>query len=168
MNEVKKPPSKFKDFMPLIIIFSVIILATLLVQLYLGEWDTTHAMRDFMGFFFIVFGGFKVINWKGFVAAYSIYDIIAKRSKIYAYLYPVIEIGLGVSYLANFYPLITNWITFVIMIIGAIGVGIELRKKVEIPCACLGVLFKIPMTKVTLFEDLLMAAMALWMIVTML
>ena len=61
-------------------------------------------------------------------------------------------------------PTLTNWITLVLMLMSAVGVFNELRKGKEIVCACLGTLFKIPMTYVTLVEDLLMAAMAAWML----
>ena len=50
------------------------------------------------------------------------------------------------------------------MVIGAVGVAGELRKKNQIPCACLGVVFKIPMTTVTFIEDVLMAVMAILML----
>jgi hypothetical protein len=51
------------------------------------------------------------------------------------------------------------------MLVSAAGVARELWKGREIMCACLGVVFKIPMTYVTLLEDLLMAAMAGFMLV---
>jgi hypothetical protein len=51
--------------------------------------------------------------------------------------------------------------------IGAIGVYIKLLKKEEIPCACLGTVFKVPMIWVTLAEDLLMVAMAVIMLILM-
>jgi hypothetical protein len=54
------------------------------------------------------------------------------------------------------------------MLIGAAGVWRELRKNNQIPCACLGVVFKIPMTWVTFIEDVAMAAMAAAMIFLML
>jgi hypothetical protein len=50
------------------------------------------------------------------------------------------------------------------MSISAYGVWKVLKVKGEIQCACLGTVFKVPMTKVTLFENLFMAAMALYMI----
>ena len=161
-TEVPKTP--FKDFIPLIVIFSVIILFTVFMQLRASDADVMFAMRNFMGGFFIVFGGFKVLNWKGFAEAYSMYDIIAKRSRAYAYAYPVIELALGLAYLLAFQLLLTNIVTLVVMIVGSIGVANELRKKNQITCACLGVVFKIPMTKVTLIEDVLMATMAAVMI----
>ena len=57
-------------------------------------------------------------------------------------------------------------VAFAVMTVGAIGVGRALRRTERIPCACLGTVFKLPMTKITLFEDLLMAAMALAMLLS--
>ena len=61
--------------------------------------------------------------------------------------------------------LLVSWITLVLMAVGAAGVARALAQKRQIPCACLGVVFKIPMTWVTLVEDLVMAVMAGVMIV---
>ena len=72
---------------------------------------------------------------------------------------------MGLAYLFAFQLLFTNIITVAIMGVSAVGVGNELRKKNQIVCACLGAVFKIPMTKVTFTEDLLMAGMALWMLI---
>ena len=152
-----------KKFLPLIAILSVIILFTLVRQLYAG-FNVYNAMLDFMAGFFIIFSIFKIINLPAFVQAYSMYDIIAQRSLSYAYAYPFIELILGICYLMRYQLTIINWITLFLMIIGSIGVVIELGKKREITCACLGAVFKIPMTHVTLAEDLVMGLMALYMI----
>lgn len=148
-----------KNFLPLIIIFSMIIIFTLVRQIIYGfEWMS--AMHDFMGSFFIIFGAFKIINLKGFVQAYRMYDILAQRSIFYAYLYPFIELVLGIMYLMRFQLIIANWITLVLMIVSSIGVARELAQNKQIVCACLGAVFKIPMTYVTLAEDLIMGVMA--------
>lgn len=154
----------FKNFLPLITIFAVIIGFTLFLVVSSGNTDGMYIMRMFMGSFFAVFGGFKVVNWSGFVTAYKEYDVLAQRSTIYAYAYPVIEIGLGVLYFLAWSLLLTNAVTLGIMLVGAYGVWKKLRQGETIPCACLGVVFKIPMTYVTLIEDLLMAGMAILMI----
>lgn len=149
-----------KDFLPLIIIASAITVSTAMHQFYYG-FDSMAAMRIFMAFFFLVFGFFKVVNLNAFAKAYAEYDIIAKRFYGYGYIYPFIELGLGVAYLVNFMPVATNLITLILMLISAWGVFVELRKGRTIVCACLGVVFKLPMTWVTLSEDLIMALMAL-------
>ena len=89
------------------------------------------------------------------------YDVLAKRSKVYAYLYPFIELGFGLSYLFMWQVEAISVAVVVIMLIGAYGVYLKLKEHEEIPCACLGTVFKVPMTWVTLGEDLLMAGMAL-------
>lgn len=154
----------FKNFLPLITIFSIIALFTVVRQLYLG-WNIQTAMLDFMAAFFIIFGSFKIVHLAGFAQAYSMYDIIAKRIALYAYIYPFLELGLGLCYVFRFAIYTANWATLVLMIIGSIGVTLELAKKREIVCACLGTVFKIPMTYVTLLEDILMGAMALIMLI---
>jgi hypothetical protein len=164
MEHEKESQYTIKNFLPLIIIYSIIILFTGTKQFFYG-FNIHNAMYDFMGIYFIVFSLFKIINLKGFAEAYSMYDIIAKRFTVYAYLYPFIELLLGCFYLIRFQLLVTNWITLLLMIISSIGVAYELTQKKEITCACLGVVFKIPMTYVTLAEDLIMGIMALIMLI---
>ncbi len=159
------PKRKFEDFLPLGIIFGFVLILTGTAVLISRNPGLMDAMRYFEGFFFLVFGVFKLLNWKGFVDAYATYDIIAKRSRVYAYAYPLIELALAACYLFSFQLLFAAWVTLVLMLIGSVGVAKELRKKNQIPCACLGVVFKIPMTWVTFIEDILMAVMAAVMIV---
>ena len=163
-HEAKK--YNIKTFLPLIFIFSFIILITLIHQLYYG-WNMQEGMRIFMAAFFLVFGSFKVINLAGFAQAYSMYDLIAKKYFFYGYIYPFIELLLGFAYLFKYNLFITNIITIVLMLISAVGVFNELKKGAHITCACLGVVFKVPMTYVTLAEDLIMALMAAIMLFNM-
>lgn len=132
-------------------------------QWYFG-WHVREAMRIFMAVFFLVFGAFKMSKLADFAQAYAEYDLIAKRFFAYGYMYPFVEASLGLAYLLNVMPLLVNSITFALMCVSALGVLQKLLKKEQIMCACLGTVFKIPMTYVTLAEDLLMAAMALIML----
>lgn len=152
-----------KNFLPLITIVSIIIIFTIARQLYAG-FNVTNAMLDFMAGFFIVFGTFKIINLAGFAMAYQEYDLIARHSVAYAYAYPFIELALGLCYLFRYQVMLANWITLALMIIGSASVALELSKGRQIVCACLGAVFKIPMTYVTLAEDLIMGLMAFIMI----
>jgi len=157
-----------KDFIPLIMIAVAIAIFTYIMVLYQKDGSLMFIMRNFMAGFFLVFGGFKVLKWRAFVEAYKMYDVVAMRSTVYAYLYPIIEIGLGVAYLLSWNLVITNTVTLVVMLIGAYGVWEKLKQKEEVPCACLGTVFKLPMTKVTFVEDMIMAIMAGVMIVVLL
>ena len=154
-----------RDFLPLIVLFSLIAAITLVHQWCYG-WSLDEAMRISMASFFLIFGFFKVINLVGFAQAYSVYDLIAQKFNWYGYVYPFLELGLGIAYLVQWNLPVTNVVTLVLMLVSAVGVFNELRKGKQITCACMGVVFKVPMTYVTLVEDLLMAAMASVMLLT--
>lgn len=154
-----------KNFLPLIVIFLTIILATILKMYISHDWCLHPAMLDFMGMFFVIFGMFKIFNLSAFAQAYADYDLIARSSSLYAHLYPFLELALGIFYLTNTVLLPTYIITLVLMLVSAAGVFHALAQHREIECACLGLVFKVPMTYVTLAEDLIMALMALYMII---
>ncbi len=156
-RSVVKMGHTLRDFYPLLGILTVVTVFTAVSVLSIN----LDAMAAFMGWFFVVFGTLKAIRIKGFVEAYQMYDVLAKRSKVYAYIYPFMELGFGLSYLFMWQVGVVSAVVVVIMLIGALGVYLKLREHEEIPCACLGTVFKIPMTWVTLGEDLLMAGMAL-------
>ena len=78
----------------------------------------------------------------------------------WGYAYPFVELALGVLFLLNFNPVATNGLTFAIMGISTVGVVQSLLAKRRFQCACLGAVFQLPMSKVTLFEDVLMVAMS--------
>jgi len=145
------------DFYPIIGILVVVAVFTTVSVLAFNQ----DLMLAFMGWFFLVFGTLKVIRINGFVEAYQMYDVLAKRSKAYAYLYPFLELGFGLAYLFVWQIEIVSAVVVGIMLISAYGVYLKLKEHEEIPCACLGTVFKVPMTWVTLGEDLLMAGMAL-------
>lgn len=157
-------PVPEQNFTPLILIVAGIVGLAALKYFFTGESGMQDAMYDFMGMFFVVFGGFKLLDVKGFADAYATYDVIAKKSRLYALLYPFLELALGLGYLFLWNVAVLNWAALVLMSVGSIGVLQAVRSKQKIRCACLGTKIKLPMTKITLLEDLLMAAMALGMI----
>lgn len=117
-----------------------------------------------MGLFFVIFSLFKMINIKGFAEGYSQYDLISKRWYGWGYLFPFIELSLGILYLGLVSSIWLNIATIVISMIVVVGVAIELKKHGNFYCACLGTVLKVPLTKVSLVEYLLMAIMAVVMI----
>lgn len=158
--------SLFKRLIPLLSIFALILIMTLGTAWYQSDLTSMNCMMLSMGYFFLVFGLFKLNSLKGFAQAYAMYDVIAMKSRVYALVYPFIEIILGCLYLFSLGGVYRDIFTFLIMSVSAYGVWKALKVKNEIPCACLGTVFKVPMTKVTLFENVFMALMALYMIGT--
>ena len=153
---------------PLILIVAYLAGAVLLIALATGTWSPMTLMRHFMAGFFLVFSFFKLLDLPGFVSAFRGYDLIARRSAKFAWAYPFIELALGVAYLLNLAPVATNTVTLGVMAVGAVGVAKALLDRRAIRCACLGTALNLPMTKVTLVEDLTMAAMAATMLLLLL
>jgi copper chaperone CopZ/uncharacterized membrane protein YphA (DoxX/SURF4 family) len=121
-------------------------------------------MRIFMSGFFLVFSFFKLLDIQGFADSYSMYDLVAKRFKGWAYVYVFVELALGLLYATNLLPKITNGITFVVMSVSLVGVVQSVLNKRQIKCACLGAVFNLPMSTVTIIEDGLMIVMSLIML----
>lgn len=157
--------SWFATYKPLLLVFAYILLVTFAVEIANGAFVLHRFMPNFMAGFFLVFSFFKLLDLVGFASSYAMYDVLAKRFSLYGYLYPFIELGLGIAYLLHWHPYFTNLATFFVMGFSSLGVILAVMNKQEIRCACLGAVFNLPMTTVTIIEDLLMAAMALWMIV---
>ena len=152
-------------YKPLLLIAAYILLVTLLIEYTHANFDFDRFMPNFMAGFFLVFSFFKFLNLQGFADSYAMYDLLAMRIKFYAYLYPFIELGLGIAYLLHWQPVFTHSLTLIVMIFSSLGVIRAVTNKQKIQCACLCAVFNLPMSTVTIIEDLLMAAMALWMLV---
>jgi len=160
MNHTKDVEN-FWTYKPLILVASFIIGITGLIEVNGGELNLMRAMNNFMAGFFIFFSFFKFLNLEAFADAFSTYDVIAKRSRIYALSYPFIELTLGLAFALGLFLNFANVLTFVLMAVGNYGVWLVLKRKGTIQCACLGTIFNLPMTKITLFENTLMMLMAL-------
>ena len=157
--------SKLATYYPLILVVTFIVSACAILQLRTGDWSWMNYMNDFMGAFFFVFGFFKLLDLRGFVDAFQTYDLVAAKSRLYGYVYPFIEVALGAAFLMRFELLATNTATLVVMSVGAAGVLRSLLRKQTIKCACLGTVIDLPMSTVTLIEDVGMAVMAAAMII---
>lgn len=155
-------------YKPILIIFAYITCISLLIEYMHGEFILMRWMNHFMAGFFLVFSFFKLLNLKGFAESYAMYDIVAKKWNGWGYMYAFIELGLGFAFLAAFNPLLTNAVTFVVMTVSIIGVLQSVVNKRKIKCACLGAVFNLPMSTITIIEDALMIGMSGVMLLMML
>jgi len=164
-SAVNIPPLKPKrrDYIPLLIILGIIVLATGAVALQTG-FTYMHVLSYLMGFFFLIFGMFKLLDITNFAMGYREYDLIAKRIPAWGYLYPFIEIALGAAYLAGLNMLWLNIVTLVLSALICLGVSIKLSKHEIIQCVCLGNILKVPLTYVSLIEYAFMGSMAFVML----
>lgn len=130
-----------------------------------GSFTTAALMTGFMGGFFLVFSFFKLLDVRGFALSYRTYDLVAAAWPTWGVIYPFVELSLGIAYVTNVLPWLTNAVTLVVMLVGAAGILKALLNKRQIRCACLGTVLKLPLTQVSLAEDVLMALMAATMLI---
>jgi copper chaperone CopZ len=174
VSTIEPEKLKFSDYLPLIVVFSYIIIAGLILtsQMVMIDgmvMDMTNPlmtfMNNFMGLWFLIFAMFKLFDLRGFAEGCSKYNLIAKKWFGWGYVYPFVGVALGLVYLLNFQMTITNIFTLILLVIGAVGVGLKPSKKEKFQSACLGTVFKVPLTQISLYEDKVMAIMVLGMII---
>lgn len=163
---IPKIPKKSKliKYWPL---FSLIVIAALCATALSFKIKGTGSewMHFFMGFFLCQFAMLKIFQPRQFADGFQMYDIIASKSRFYAYIYPLIELGLGLCYLAFVVPILIYILTIIILGIGAFGVIAALRRGLDVRCACMGTVLDVPLSTVTLTEDLGMVVMALMLLI---
>jgi copper chaperone CopZ len=147
-------------YYPLVLILAFILGGSLLIQIGLHTVTVGETMRYFMAGFFLVFAFFKLLDIRAFANAYAGYDLLAARWLGWGLVVPFVELALGMAYLANYHPVLTNWATIFVMGFSAIGVVRAVLSKTQIQCACLGTVFQLPMSTVTIVEDVGMVLMA--------
>ena len=161
--KIDQEQSKLQQLKPLLIILTYISVASILMNY--KNWNSSEAMLDFMGLFYIVFSFFKMLDLKGFPESFRMYDPLAKRLPIYGRIYPFIETGLGLMLLMRYEVKIALIITLFVLGVTTIGVTKTLLDKKSIRCACLGTVLKLPMTEATFIENIIMIVMAISMLI---
>jgi len=152
------------NYWPLIVVVLISLLGAAAIQAGRGFFNLDFWMHYTMGIFLSIFAMFKIFNLQGFVDGFSMYDLVVKKFKPYGYIYPFIELGLGLAYLSFFRPKLTYVVTMIVMTIGVVGVIKSLRKGMNIKCACLGTVLDVPLSTVAVLENVSMAFMALMML----
>lgn len=153
-----------KDYIPLIVVFAFV-LASSAVHVAVQGSSLAHWMTAVMGYFFVYFSLFKLIDLPGFVEGFSHYDLLAQRARLWAWLYPFVELGLGILYLLNVQHWALYGVTLVVTLLNVVSVMVKLLKREVFMCACLGTILKVPLTTVTLVEYGVMGAMAVAMLI---
>ncbi len=164
---VEETKSWAATYKPILLIFGYVTAVSLMVSLQNGAVNFMVFMRIFMAGFFLTFSFFKMLNLKAFAESYAMYDIVAKKFSAWGYIYAFIELGLGLSFALNLSPVAVNWVTLIVMTVSILGVLESVLNKKKIQCACLGAVFNLPMSTVTIVEDAIMIAMSAGMLVLM-
>lgn len=152
--------TRLSAYYPIFLIAAYIIGVASINNFHSREINWQGWMNQLMAGFFLVFSAFKLLDIRGFAEGYSTYDLLAKRWYTYGYLYPFLELSLGILYLTQWLPTATQLATVIIMGFSSLGVINSLLKKQKFQCACLGTILKVPLSSITLTEDLTMVILA--------
>ena len=145
-----------------LILISFIFISVFLINyiyIKISKKNTKNIKTNFMGSILTLFGLAKLYDLKKFSNIFQQYDIISKYIPIYSYIYPFIEIILGIHYIKNKNINVINKFTISIMLISIISVFMSLYLGQTLRCGCLGSFFHIPLSYVTLSENILMILM---------
>lgn len=156
----------YKIYKPLMVIFTYILGASFAFQIKLGHFDP-HIFKDhLMAGFFIGFSFFKFLDLKKFSESFSGYDPLAQRWPTYGYIYPFIELILGILFIAGKALSFANGLTVIVLTITTFGVYKRLQSKSQFQCACLGTAFNLPLSNITIAENVVMILMAVYSLVS--
>ena len=155
------------SYRPVIAVFAVAALLALATSWAVsGTLLTIQAAEWFIAFSMCILALLKLQDIESFSTMFLGYDLLARRYVPYSYVYPYGELLAGVLMVAG----ALNWVSVpVALFIGGVG-AVSVFKAVyvdkrEIKCACVGGNSKVPLGFVSLTENLMMIAMAVWMVV---
>lgn len=157
---------KAVTYTPVLTVFAVTALMALaLSQAAYGSPFTVRAAEWFIGLTMMALAMLKLQNLSGFATMFLNYDMLARRWVPYGKVYPFAELGAGTLMVAG----ILTWISApVALFVGGIG-AVSVFKAVyvdkrELKCACVGGDSNVPLGFLSLTENLMMIAMAIWML----
>ncbi len=156
---------KKESLTPLYILLSGILIVSIALN-YIFLSNTF--MMYLMGVWFLSFGVLKLIDIRSFAKTFSEYDLIAEKWHGYGYVYPFIEIVLGLAYIFNtgmLYMTELNIVALIVALLGIISAYRVLSSGKKVQCACMGTRWKLPMTNVTVMENGAMFLMIAYMLV---
>ena len=156
---------KATSYTPVIALFAMTALMAMAASYAVtGSVFTVRAAEWFIAFSMIVLALLKLQNVESFATMFLNYDLLAKRWVPYSYIYPFAEGFAGVLMAAGALTWLSVPIALFIGTIGAVSVfkAVYIDKR-ELKCACVGGSSNVPLGFISLSENLMMIAMAVWM-----
>jgi glutaredoxin len=153
------------SYTPVIALFSITALMALAASFAVfGTIFTIHAAEWFIAFSMAILALLKLQNVETFSTMFLNYDLLAKRWVPYSYVYPFAEGAAGILMIAGALTWVSVPVALFIGTIGAVSVfkAVYIDKR-ELKCACVGGGSNVPLGFISLTENLMMMAMAIWM-----
>jgi glutaredoxin len=158
---------KALTYTPVITVFAVAALMALAAsQAAFHTPLTVQAAEWFVAFSMSLLAMLKLRDVETFSTMFLNYDLLARRWVPYGYVYPFAELAAGVLMAAGVLTWLSAPLGLFIGGIGAVSVfkAVYLDKR-KLKCACVGGDSNVPLGFVSLTENLMMVAMAAWMLV---
>ena len=163
----RDPASGIARYSPVIAVFAMTALMAGAVSMAVyGTPLTLRAGEWFVSLSMCVLALLKIQDVERFATSFLNYDLLARRRVGYAYAYPFLEALAGVLMTAG----VLHWLSVpVALFIGGIG-AVSVVKAVyvdrrELTCACVGGGSTVPLGFLSLTENVMMVAMAIWMVI---
>ena len=154
------------SYTPVVAVFAVAgLMALAAAGVSTGAWVSMQALEWFIAFSMCILALLKLQDIESFSSMFLNYDLLARRWVRYAYLYPFAELTAGVLMVAG----VAMWLSVPLaLFIGTVGAASVFKAvyldKRELKCACVGGSTKVPLGFVSLTENVMMVAMAAWMV----
>jgi hypothetical protein len=154
-----------KSYRPVIAVFAIAAALAVSLSLALLGGLTFRTVELFIAVSMALLAMLKLQDVEKFATMFLNYDLLAQRWLPYAYVYPFAEALAGVLMAGRLLPWLSIPLAAFIGTVGAISVfrAVYIQKR-ELQCACVGGSGKVPLGPVSLLENVLMVAMAAWML----
>jgi glutaredoxin len=156
---------KATSYRPVVVLFAMTALTALAASYAVtGNAFTVRTAEWFIAFSMVVLALLKLQNVESFATMFLNYDLLAKRWVPYSYIYPYAEGFAGVLMVAAALTWLSVPVALFIGTVGAVSVfkAVYIDKR-ELKCACVGGSSNVPLGFISLTENLMMIAMAIWM-----
>ena len=161
-----QPEEGETSYQPVLAIFGVAFMLALAISWYVFETVfTVQAAEWFVSLSMALLAIQKLQDLRSFSTMFLNYDLLARRWVRYGYIYPFGEALAGILMVAHVLPIISVPVALFIGTVGAVSVfkAVYVDKR-ELKCACVGGDSNVPLGFVSLTENVMMVAMAVWML----
>jgi glutaredoxin len=158
---------KGTTYQPIIAIFATTFcMAIATTYAMTSHFEPIHILERFIAISMCVLGIMKLRDLYSFTNQFVTYDLLARRVVRYAYIYPFAETGAGILMIAGVLIWLAAPAAFIIGTIGSISVikAVYIEKR-DLKCACVGGNSNVPLGLISLTENVMMVAMAIWMLI---
>lgn len=152
------------EYLKLISIFLFLIISATTMST-LGGVNVLEWLRWFMGGFMLFFGSLKLMGVETFIKVFPLYDLIAKRIRPYKYIYPFLQIFIGMSFFIGSLDFFREAIVVLMSLASLIGITSVVSKRGAVRFSYLGTILRLRFSTVVIIENTVMIVACLLMLI---